>query len=71
MNVSFWINRKDALPKDETMCVFHKKRTKPYRILFGGYSEQLGFWDKNSGKWYARADIDYWMPIPILPEEER
>ena len=66
--MGYWFDRKDVLPDDGIMCVFHKKRTKPYRILFGGYSERLGFWDKNSGKWYDKGKIDYWMPIPVLPK---
>lgn len=67
----YWISRKDELPEDAIMCVFHIKRTKPYRICFGGYSEQLKkYWDKVQDKWYDEKNVDYWMAIPILPTEE-
>lgn len=65
----YWIDPKDQLPKDGTMCVFHRKRTVDYRIRFGGYSEKLGFWDRVNNKWYTADKIDYWMPIPVLPGE--
>ena len=67
----YWIHRRDELPEDETMCVYHVKRTVAHRIHFGGYSEKLcSFLDQMTGKWYASGDVDYWMPIPILPEKK-
>lgn len=65
----YWIDPKDQPPKDGMMCVFHRKRTVDYRILFGGYSEKFGFWDRMTGKWYTADKIDYWMSIPVLPEK--
>lgn len=66
----YWINRKDQLPEEFVLCVFHVKGTKPDTIHYGGYSEKLGFMDQVSKKWYKPAKIDYWMPIPLLSTEE-
>ena len=66
----YWTRPKDELPEDAVMCVFHRKRIRADRIHFGGYSERFGFWDRSTGKWYTRGKVDYWMPIPVLPEKE-
>ena len=67
----YWIARKDQLPEDESMCVFHIKGTKDWRIHFGAYSERLlWFFDEIKSRWYDQSRVDYWMPIPILPTEE-
>lgn len=66
----YWTRSKDDLPEDAAMCVFHRKRIRADHIQFGGYSEWFGFWDRSTGKWYTRGKVDYWMPIPVLPESE-
>lgn len=63
----YWIARKDELPDDETLCVFHIKGRKEYRIQFGGYSSTFGFFDRENRHWYIKSKVDYWMPIPVLP----
>ena len=72
MNIScggvYWIARKDELPEDAVMCAFHIKGRKADRIQFGGYSTTFGFWDKSDSHWYLKSKIDYWMPIPVLPD---
>lgn len=68
---TYWKARKEELPEDATMCVFHIKGRKADRIQFGGYSSTFGFWDKNDSHWYIKSKVDYWMPIPILPEKEK
>ena len=67
----YWIDRKDELSGDTFMCVFHVKGNKAERIRFGGYSERLEqFWDQVNDKCYDQKRVDYWMPIPVLPEKE-
>lgn len=70
----YWTPRKEELPEDGTVCVFHKKRTKPDNIRFG-YFYQREFRDKTvdfceKKAWVKASEVDYWMPIPILPTEE-
>lgn len=65
----YWLSRKEELPGNFDMCIFHVNRTKPHNIHFGGYSSQLGFFDQEKGKWYDAKKVDYWMAIPVLPEK--
>ena len=63
----YWTPRKDELPEDGTMCVFHLKRRVASSISFGWYGFG-NFYENNNA--YAEKLVDYWMPIPILPAEE-
>ena len=68
----YWIDRKEKLPEDGVMVAFHFKGNSPNRIRFGGYSEALNqFWDEVKNEWYDQKRVDYWMPIPVLPEKEK
>lgn len=67
---TYWTRSKDELPENAVICVFHRKRIRADRVHFGVYSEQFGFLDQSTGKWYTRGKIDYWMPIPVLPKSE-
>ena len=72
----YWIDRKDQMPEEDTLCVFHIKGRKAVRnrgcsILFGAYTGKYGFFSKTDSEWYPKSRIDYWMPIPVLPEKEK
>ena len=67
----YWTSPKEELPEDTIMCAFHCKRARADNIHFGGYGGQFGFWDRETRKWYTKEKVDYWMPIPVLPEKER
>ena len=66
----YWINRKDELPEDWTVCVFHIKWRSPEGIYgglcFGKYYNGY-FWERNNPKQWDKSAIDYWMPVPVLP----
>ena len=67
----YWTPRKEKLPEDATLCVFHIKGNRADRIHFGGYSERFKqFLDVALQKWWDQRKVGYWMPIPILPTEE-
>ena len=63
-----WISRKDGLPEDWVVCVFHIKWRKPEDICFGKFWQGY-FYEKDTGKIRKKTDIDYWMPIPVLPKK--
>ena len=73
----YWIACKDRLPEDGTMCCFHVKWRKTDYICFGYFYRGLFY--EGSGKSeivrssdaHAKSKIDYWMPIPVLPEKEK
>lgn len=65
----YWIARKDELPEDGVMCVFHVKWRKPDNICFGYYA--FDCFHEAPNTLYKKNQIDYWMPIPVFPEEEK
>ena len=72
---TWWRARKDELPEDGTLCVFHIKGRKPVSsrglsIMFGTYHGEYGFFNREDTEFYPDRKVDYWMPIPILPEKE-
>lgn len=67
----YWIARKEKVPEDGTVCVFHRKGNRPDNIRFGFYA--FGYFREKIGEHHqvlATKFIDYWMPIPVLPGEE-
>lgn len=67
----YWIARKDERPDDGTVCVFHRKGNKPDNIRYGYYA--FGYFREKVGDQFKAIDskvIDYWMPIPVFPDEE-
>ena len=70
MNCAYWIRRDEALPEDEYVIVFHVKWRKVYHLCFG-YFFRGDFIEKNPFKVWKKTDIDYWMPIPVLPKGSR
>lgn len=68
MNVTYWIHRKDALPEDWVVCVFHLKWRKPNDLCFGKFVK--GYFYEWSGKVRKASSVDYWLPIPVLPGKE-
>ena len=71
----YWIARKDELPENGTLCCFHVKWRKPDNICFGYFNRSV-FYECTSDSlqshdYHAKSKIDYWMPIPVLPEKER
>jgi len=68
MSYTWWHERKEDLPEDGVVCVFHRKRTKADNLKFGWYGFEC-FVEGNVR--YPKTQIDYWMPIPVLPEKER
>ena len=63
----YWIHRKDMKPEDWTVCVFHLKWRKANDLCFGKYWQ--GYFYEQNGKERKASDIDYWMPVPVLPGE--
>ena len=66
-NVAFWIKRAEMLPEEEMMLVFHIKHRKAYNLAWGYYFRGE-FIERHPFKCWKRADVDYWMPIPLLPK---
>ena len=67
----YWIHRKEELPEDGTVCVFHKKKNKSDNIRFGYYA--FGYFREKIGDHHQVFEpkfIDYWMPVPVLPGED-
>ena len=70
MNCAYWIKRAEKLPEEDMMLVFHVKWRKAYHLCFG-YFFRGNFIEKFSFKVWKKSDIDYWMPIPVLPKGSR
>lgn len=66
----YWIKRKDELPEDWVVCVFHLKWRQACDLCFGKFWQGY-FYESNTGKFYKAASVDHWLPIPVLPEKER
>ena len=67
----YWVKQKKESPGDGTICVFHRKGNKENNIRFGYYAFG-GFYEKIGKNKYQRIDqrhIDYWMAIPVFPDE--
>lgn len=62
----YWKARKEELPEDWTVCVYHLKWRKPNDLCFGKFWQ--GYFYEKCGKERKSSDVDYWMPIPVLPE---
>lgn len=76
MSYTWWHERKEDLPEDGDVCVFHIKGRKPVSsrgmsIMFGSYTEVYGFYAQGKHEFYPPEKIDYWMPVPLLPEKVR
>jgi len=70
-----WIRRKDELPEDGTVCVFHAARNVADNIRFGFYYRDFFYESQTTmkmsmtkGNAFSKGKVDYWMPIPVLPE---
>ncbi len=63
---SEWIWVKEQLPKDGTkvLCLYDGAKTK---IFDATYSVRSG-WTNHDGISTTREDVDYWQPLPKVPE---
>ena len=69
VNVTHWFSRKESLPDDGVVCVFHVKHRKAYNLCYG-YFFHDEFIEREPFKRWKKTDVDYWMPVPVLPEKD-
>ena len=66
--MTHWIARKERLPEDDTLCLFHIEWRKSYNVSFGFFWHG-NFIEKDTCKMWRTYNVDYWMGIPLLPKE--